>query len=80
MRALSLLLLPLLASASPITNVMPSGNDVCLDESSLPSVATSLNANTLATGSDVSEKKDLPVFFFHGSQATARKVSTTKRT
>ncbi|KAE9342631.1 hypothetical protein PF008_g10069 [Phytophthora fragariae] len=69
MRVLQLLLaalLPVWTFSSPVTNILPLGNDVCLDDSSLPAVATNLNINAPATDSDVSEKKHLPVFFFHG--------------
>ncbi|EGZ05143.1 hypothetical protein PHYSODRAFT_342522 [Phytophthora sojae] len=71
---LQLLLLPLLATASPAIDLSPPGNDVCLDESSIRSVAANLNANAPATGSDVSEKKDLPVFFFHGLTGNSGEV------
>ncbi|KAG3028696.1 hypothetical protein PC128_g9624 [Phytophthora cactorum] len=61
-------LLPLLASPSPVNTVPPMGNDVCLDKSSIPSVAINLNANTptCMTSTSSSEKKNLPIFFFHG--------------
>ncbi|KAG6616378.1 Lysosomal thioesterase PPT2 [Phytophthora cinnamomi] len=66
MQLLAAALLPLLASTSPVINTPPTGNDVCLDQSSIPAVATNLNANAAATSSDISEKKNLPIFFFHG--------------
>lgn len=70
MRMLRLLvasLMPLLVASSPVGFIPPVGNDVCLDESSIPAVTTNLNANTPMTDSiSSSEKKNLPVFFFHG--------------
>ncbi|ETI53280.1 hypothetical protein F443_03743 [Phytophthora nicotianae P1569] len=69
MRILRLLvasLLPLLVSTSPVNTIPPSRNDVCLDDASIPSISTILNTNTPMTSTSSSEKKNLPVFFFHG--------------
>jgi palmitoyl-protein thioesterase len=68
LQALAACLLPLVASGSPVNTIPPIGSDVCLDESSIPSVATNLDGPTtpMAGATSSSEKKDLPVFFFHG--------------
>ncbi|RLN87161.1 hypothetical protein BBJ28_00008116 [Nothophytophthora sp. Chile5] len=68
MRALHLLLgllLPLHAASSPAIPTPPLVGDVCLDESSLPAPIASHPSDVSASSSS-SEKKNLPVFFFHG--------------
>lgn len=64
-KLLSALLVPLLASGSPVTT-HPSGRDVYLDEASQLKMSTNLAATSLKTGLEASSKRNLPVFFFHG--------------
>ncbi|OWZ07260.1 hypothetical protein PHMEG_00020369 [Phytophthora megakarya] len=59
--------LPWLAFSSPMNIIPPPANEVCLDDSSIPTVSTTLNIDLPMRDSASSiEKKDLPVFFFHG--------------